>query len=258
VTAAAPLAGRGLGKRFGALVAVEDLSLELGAGSIQALIGPNGSGKTTALRLLSGVYTPDAGQVLVADRDVTETGLAERVRLGVVRTLQATAPFGELTVLENAVVGATVRRRHGGPFRALFATPLARAEDDVVRGLGRLALEAVGLAAAADAPAGELSGFDQRLLMLATALAAEPTALLLDEPSAGAAPADLERLTGILNALRERGLAVLLVEHNLRLVREVADTVLVLDAGRPIARGSPAEVGRDPAVRTAYLGRGRL
>jgi ABC-type branched-subunit amino acid transport system ATPase component len=252
------LEARGLAKYFGGLVALRSFDLRLQPGRIAALIGPNGSGKTTALRLLAGTLTPDAGGVKLNRDDVTHTPTAERARRGVVRTLQAGAVFPDLTALENAIVGASLRRRHGGAFRTLIASPKAREEARLTSARALAALEAVGLQDAAGRPAGTLSGVEQRLLMIACALATEPSVLLVDEPSAGAGPAELQRLAGLLGGLRSGGLAVLVVEHNLRLVRAIADEVVVLDAGVVLATGSAEDVARDSAVRTAYLGRRSL
>jgi branched-chain amino acid transport system permease protein len=255
---AAEIEASGLAKRFGGVVALRSFDLRLQAGRIAALIGPNGSGKTTALRLLAGTLAPDAGEVVLNREDVTGTPTAERAQRGVVRTLQAGAVFPELTALENAIVGASLRRRYRGAFRTLIASPKAREEARLTRARALAALEAVGLDGLADRPAGTLNGAQQRLLMIASALATEPSVLLVDEPSAGAGPAELERLARLLDRLRAGGLAVLVVEHNLRLVRAIADEVVVLDAGVVLATGSAEEVARDPAVRAAYLGRRSL
>jgi branched-chain amino acid transport system permease protein len=255
---AAEIEARGLAKRFGGVVALRSFDLRLRAGRIAALIGPNGSGKTTALRLLSGTLAPDAGGVVLNREDLTRAPTAERARRGVVRTLQAGAVFPELTALENAVVGASLRRRYRGAFRTLIASPKAREEARLTRARALAALEAVGLQGLADRPAATLSGAQQRLLMIASALATEPSVLLVDEPSAGAGPVELERLARLLDQLRASGLAVLVVEHNLRLVRAIADEVVVLDAGEVLATGSAEQVASDPAVRTAYLGRRSL
>jgi len=227
-----------LSKRFGTVTAVDGVSLELTPGSITALVGPNGSGKTTILRLLAGALPPDRGHINLGAHELTAASPAERVRLGLVRTLQARAYFGELTVLEHALVGVNRTRRHGGAVRALVSTPLYRAENRLAEANAFAALEAVGLVGDADRPASELTGAGQQRLLIAAALATNPAVLLLDEPSAGAAPEDLERLTAILRRLKADGLAVLLVEHNLSLVRAVADEILELELGRVVRRGT--------------------
>jgi ABC-type branched-subunit amino acid transport system ATPase component/ABC-type branched-subunit amino acid transport system permease subunit len=252
------LVAQGLTKRFGSVVAADDVSLELAPGEICALVGPNGSGKTTVLRLLAGVLHPDAGNVLLDGSDLARTPPRERARHGLVRTLQGSAAFGDLTALENLTVGAGLRRVHGGALRTAVATPRARAEEAETRAAAHAVLADVGLAWAADAHAGELAGPEQRLLAVAAALATRPRVLLLDEPSAGASLDDVRRLDALLSRLRDNGVAILLVEHNLRLVRSVADRVIVMAAGAVIATGPPDVVAADPDVRTAYLGRAAL
>jgi len=247
-----------LTKRFGSVVAADEVSLELAPGEVCALVGPNGSGKTTVLRLLAGVHRPDAGSVLLDGIDLDDAPPRERARKGLVRTLQGSAAFAELTSLENLIVGAGLRRVHGGALRTAFATPLARSEETATRAAALAALADVGLTWAADARAGELAGPEQRMLAVAAGLATRPRVLLLDEPSAGASLADIHRLDALLGRLRDRGVAVLLVEHNLRLVRAVADRVIVMAAGAVIAAGSPQVVAADPEVRAAYLGRAAL
>jgi len=234
----------GLAKRYGELVALEELDLDVVPGEIAALIGPNGSGKTTALRLIAGTERPDAGTVAIEG--------------GVARTLQATATFHGLTALEHVLVASAGRRRYGGLLRTALSTPKARHEEAEETARARRVLARFGLADRADVDAAELPGADQRLLMVAAAYATGAGTLLLDEPSAGASRAEVERLAAVLRALRDDGLALLVVEHNLRLVRTVADRVVALDAGRVIARGSPGEVGEDARVREAYLGRQTL
>ena len=248
------LGARGLTKRFGDVVALDGLSLDLGAGTITALIGPNGSGKTTALRLLSGTLAPDTGTLLLHGRELPAGDTRSRALAGIVRTLQPTAVLGESTALENVLVGAVLRRPNGGVLRTLAATPRARRDTAAARAAARDVLARFGLGWAADRPASELPASDQRLLMIAAAAAASPRVLLVDEPTAGAAHEDVERLAAVLANLRDEGLALLVVEHNLRLVRRVADVVVVLDAGKVIARGDPSFVAADPAVRSAYLG----
>jgi branched-chain amino acid transport system permease protein len=251
------VAGRGLTKRFGALVAADAVELDVARGEVCALIGPNGSGKTTVLRVLAGTLAPDGGRVLVRGDDVTDEPARSRAQLGVVRTLQSSSAFASLTALENVLVGGALRLPHAGALRALAATPLARAEDAAARTAARAVLAEVGLAWAADVPVRELAGAEQRLVSIAAALATRPAALLLDEPSAGSSLEDVHRLAGLLERLRARGIAVLLVEHNLRLVRAVADRVVVLAAGAVIATGTPQEVAANDDVRAAYLGRAR-
>ena len=251
----ARLDARALDKRFESVVAADEVDLHVAPGEICALIGPNGSGKTTVLRMLAGTISPDAGAVLLDGRPLDGTPPRERALDGLVRTLQATSTLAGLTALENVAVGAGLHRRHGGAIRTLVATPLSRAEDDAVRAKALAALDQVGLAWAADVPVDELAGPDQRLVAVAAALATDPRVLLLDEPAAGSSVEDVARLRELLGRLRAAGIAVLLVEHNLRLVRAVADRVVVMAAGRVIAEGSPEEIAEDEDVRAAYLGR---
>ncbi len=256
--AGAVLGAHGISKSFGGLVALADLSLEAGPGTILALIGPNGSGKTTALRAFSGTLVPDSGRIELDREAITEEPLEGRVRRGIVRTLQRTAVFEGMTALENVLVGADLRRRHAGAVRTVLATPKSRAEDERARAGAHGLLEVVGLGAAAETPAAELSSSEQRLVMLASALAGSPRVLLLDEISAGGSAEDVGRISRVLDELRRSGLSIVLVEHNLRLVRAVASSVIVLDHGRVIASGSPDAIARLPRVREAYLGTHRL
>jgi ABC-type branched-subunit amino acid transport system ATPase component/ABC-type branched-subunit amino acid transport system permease subunit len=244
VTPAAPpsrretLRAENLAKHFGAVAAVDGVSLELHPGTVTALVGPNGSGKTTVLRLLSGALPPDEGAIRLGPRELTGLPPAACVQAGLIRTLQSRPFFGELTVLEHALVGTNRTRRYGGALRTLVSTPLFRAENPVAEAHAFAALEIVGLAAQADRPASELTGSGRERLMIAAALATNPAVLLVDEPSAGAAPEDLELLKTIFTGLKADGLAVLLVEHNLGLVRAVADHVLGLELGRVSSRES--------------------
>jgi branched-chain amino acid transport system permease protein len=247
-----------LRKAFGGVVALDGLSLQLARGETVALVGPNGSGKTTALRLISGAEPPDSGRVLLEGRSLTDEPTPARVRLGVARTLQATAYFPELTALESVLVGRSVRRRYAGAIRTALATPNVRREAAAGEAAARDALDTVGLAALADVPTPELTTSQRRLVALAAALACEPGLLLVDELAAGAGSEELDRIAEVVARVRERGIAVLLVEHNLRLVRLAADRVLVLAAGRSVAEGSVSEVARSDVVRQAYLGTQRL
>jgi branched-chain amino acid transport system permease protein len=242
-------------KRYGELVALDGFDLELRGGEVCALVGPNGSGKTTALRLLAGTVPADAGSVELDGRDITSFGVAERVRAGVVRTLQTGGVVGELTVLEHAVAANLVHRRDAGLVRTIVSTPRARTAAAAARGEAAVALREVGLLDRAERPAAVLDAVDRRLLLLAAALATRPSVLLIDELAAGAARGDLDRLVDVVERLREAGVAVLLVEHDFGLLRRVADRVVVLEAGRIVAAGSPEAVAADPAVRAVYLGR---
>jgi branched-chain amino acid transport system permease protein len=254
----APLAASGVSKRFGSLAALDRLELEVAPGTVHALIGPNGSGKTTALKVIAGQLGADEGSISLGEEDLTGLPEAERAHRGVVGTQQTTAVFADLTVLENALVGAGLRRRSAGPFRTVFRTPMARADERRAEERALAALAFVGLDRGLDRPASELTAHEQRLLMIASALATEPRVLLLDEPAAGASATEIERLADLLRSLRDRGLGLLVIEHNLRFVRRVADLVTVLEAGHRIATGTLAEVAADEAVRTAYLGRQSL
>jgi ABC-type branched-subunit amino acid transport system ATPase component/ABC-type branched-subunit amino acid transport system permease subunit len=251
------VSGGKLSKRFGSVVAVEDVSLDLPPGVVTALVGPNGSGKTTVVGLIAGELEADRGEVaLDGERLAPGRGLRARVERGVVRTLQPTAVFDHLTVVENVLVGAGLRDRFDGLGRTLFRTPKARREEWTTRADALAVCRRFGLDP--QTRASDLPAVDRRLLMIACAWATRPRALLLDEPSAGAGPAELPRIAELVRGLARDGAAVLVVEHNLRLVRAVADHVIVLEAGRVLAEGPPAVVAADPAVVTAYLGRARL
>jgi branched-chain amino acid transport system permease protein len=252
------LTATGLRKAYGGVIAVDELALELRRGETAALIGPNGSGKTTALRLIAGAEPADAGAIVLDGTDVTAAPTAERVRLGIARTLQNTAVFPESTALEDVLVGRAVRRRRGGLIRTALATPSSRREQAASETAALEALALVGLSAAADLPTLELTSSQQRLVALAAALATEPQVLLVDELAAGAGADELEIVAEAIDRVRERGIAVLVVEHNLRLVRRVADRVFALGAGTVVAEGTVAEVAASGVVQQAYLGTARL
>jgi branched-chain amino acid transport system ATP-binding protein/branched-chain amino acid transport system permease protein len=218
------LTADGLAKRYGELVAAADVSLRAEPGTITALVGPNGSGKTTVLRMLSGAIEPDEGSLDAA---------------GSVRTLQATAVFSSLSVDEHLLVGSARRRRRGGFVRALLATPQAREEDAGFVAEAEAVAARFGLAG--EETAGQLAAGDRRVLMLAAAYATGAPILLVDEPTAGASAAEVARIVALLRALRAEGLTLVVVEHNMQLVREIADHVLLMDAGRIVRSGSPEQ-----------------
>jgi branched-chain amino acid transport system permease protein len=245
------LAVREVTKRFGGLVAVDAVSFAVSAGEIVAVIGPNGAGKSTLFDLVSGIQAPTAGSVRFRGAPVERLGQRGAAALGLARTFQHVRLLPELTVLENAALGAHLRGS-GGLLRA--ALRLDRAEER--RLLGEAARQAarVGLGDRLLERAGALPLGKQRLLELARALAADPVLLLLDEPGAGLRHLEKRELAALLRALRAEGTAILLVEHDVDLVMEVADRVVVMDFGKRIAAGRPAEVRGDPAVVDAYLG----
>jgi ABC-type branched-subunit amino acid transport system ATPase component/ABC-type branched-subunit amino acid transport system permease subunit len=239
----ATLEATALRKSFDSVTAADGVALTIEPGRITALVGPNGSGKTTVLRMLAGTITPDSGSI-------------DSPSGSVARTLQSTAVFPTLTPLEHILVASAAHRSRGGLLRSLFATPKARAEDAAYVEDARRLLDRFGIPY--DAPAGELPVSDQRALMLAAAYATGASVLLVDEPTAGASVGEAGRITDLLRALRAEGLALLVVEHNLGVVRSLADRIVVLDAGRVIADGSPDAVAANEAVRAAYLGRQAL
>ena len=235
-------------RRFGSLVAVDGVSMQVAKGSVHAVIGPNGAGKTTLFNLLSGELAPTGGRVVFEGRPVNQLTADKRARLGIGRSFQVTSIFQTLTVFENVRVAGQL---HGQGSAFNFLTPAlrrGRAEDDTWAVLDR-----VGLSREADALAGELSHGRQRLLGVALALATRPHLLLLDEPCAGMGVEDIDLMLRLLTDLAQDH-TIVLIEHNVELVMSVSDVVTVLDRGAVLVEGPPEEVGRHPRVREAYLG----
>jgi branched-chain amino acid transport system ATP-binding protein len=243
------LQAAGLGKSFGGVAAVRDVTLAVAAGEIVAMIGPNGAGKTTCFNLLTKFLTPSRGRILFDGRDITALKPAEVARLGMVRSFQISAVFPHLTVLEN--VRIALQRRRGGSFDFWRSKRVLHELDDRARSL----IADVGLSAYPDVLAVELPYGRKRALEIATTLALDPQVLLLDEPTAGMGHDDIGRISGLIKSVAATR-TVVLVEHNLSVVADLCDRITVLARGQILAEGDYATVSADPAVREAYLGTG--
>ncbi len=247
------LRARGLLKSFGGVVAVNLVDFDIFPGEILALIGPNGAGKTTIFNLVSGTHRPDRGMVLFDGRDTTHLRPSQVAALGVVRTFQNLQIFQNMTALENVMVGCHLQGKAGFLATAL-RLPGTAAEETHMRNEAMKYLELVGLADQAHLPATSLPFGQQRMVEFARTLAVRPQLLLLDEPAAGLTRVEAEELDRLICRIREQGITVFLVEHDMNLVMGIADRIIVMQYGAKIAEGTPAEVQSNAAVIQAYLG----
>ena len=242
-----------LSKAFGGVQAIRALSFALEPGRIQSIIGPNGAGKTTLFNLISGVLSPDSGRIWLADREITGRRPFELARVGVARTFQNLRIFFNMSVRENVMLG---RHRHleRGFWRCLARSPKIVRSERACRERADEILRRVGLAGDPDAPAESLAYGALRRLEIARALATEPRLLLLDEPAAGCNAREIEEIDALIQGIAADGVTVVLVEHDMRLVMNVSERILVLDHGERLAEGTAAEIRADPLVIAAYLG----
>jgi branched-chain amino acid transport system ATP-binding protein len=243
----------GLNKRFGGVHAVQDISLAMRQGAVFAIIGPNGAGKSTLLNLLSGIYRPDAGTMVLGEVDLTRLSAHRRVRHGIARTFQKIRLFKHLSAIENVVVGFHVH--HNIPaWQYVIHGPAFHRNQACCREEATRLLDFMGLDRRAHVLAGALSYGEQRMLEIARALATKPRLLMLDEPAAGLNAAEVNRLLERIRMLRRDGITLCIVEHNMDLVMRVADHILVIDYGQYLFEGTPAEVQSHEGVIAAYLG----